>query len=93
MSQQGQTLEYFKTHADNWNKKASDEAYSLIENRHKAVLEVMKGYAVKSSILDVGCGTGQLAIESSCLGWSATALSRSSNTKNRRLNSIPFHNF
>jgi hypothetical protein len=53
MSQQGQTLEYFKTHADNWNKKASDEAYSLIENRHKAVLEVMKGYAVKSSILCV----------------------------------------
>ena len=74
MSQQGQTLEYFKSHADDWNKKASDEAYSLVENRHKAVLEVMKGYAAKSSILDVGCGTGQLAIESSLLGWDATGV-------------------
>ena len=74
MSQQGQTLEYFKSHANNWNEKANDEEYNLIDNRHKAVLEVMKHYSTKPSILDVGCGTGQLAIESSCLGWDATGV-------------------
>ncbi len=69
MNQQNQTLEYFKAHADDWNKKATDEAYSLIENRHNAVLEAMNGFNSNSSILDVGCGTGQLAIAASKLGW------------------------
>jgi 2-polyprenyl-3-methyl-5-hydroxy-6-metoxy-1,4-benzoquinol methylase len=74
MNQQKQTLDYFKSHAEDWNLKATDEAYSLIENRHNAVLEVMKAYSNNSSILDVGCGTGQLAIEASKIGWQSLGL-------------------
>ena len=74
MNQQKQTLDYFKTHAEDWNEKAVDEAYSLIENRHNAVLEVMSHYSKNSSILDVGCGTGQLAIEASKIGWNSLGL-------------------
>ena len=74
MNQQKQTLDYFKSHADDWNEKAGDEAYSLIENRHNAVLEVMKRFSMNSSILDVGCGTGQLAIEASKIGWNALGI-------------------
>ena len=74
MNQQKQTLDYFKSHADDWNQKAGDEAYSLIENRHNAVLEVMKRFSMNSSILDVGCGTGQLAIEASKIGWNSLGI-------------------
>ena len=42
MNQQKQTLKYFKASAENWNQKAKDSDYSIIENRHNAVLEVMK---------------------------------------------------
>ena len=74
MNQQKQTLNYFKSHAEDWNLKAVDETYSLIENRHDAVLEVMSHYSKNSSILDVGCGTGQLAIEASKIGWNSLGL-------------------
>jgi 2-polyprenyl-3-methyl-5-hydroxy-6-metoxy-1,4-benzoquinol methylase len=74
MSQQKQTLEYFKAHAEDWNQKATDATYSLIENRHNAVLDVMSRYCGSSAILDVGCGTGQLAIEASKLGWKSLGL-------------------
>jgi len=74
MDQQKQTLDYFRFHAEDWNRKATNQAYSLIENRHNAVLEVMKGYQHDSSLLDVGCGTGQLAIEASKLGWNSLGI-------------------
>ena len=74
MDQQKQTLNYFKSHAEDWNRKATNQAYSKIENRHNAVLVVMKGYQDGSSLLDVGCGTGQLAIEASKLGWNSLGI-------------------
>ena len=74
MEQQDQTLNYFKSHAQDWQAKATDPTYSLIENRHNAVLESMKGFPSNSSILDAGCGTGQLAIQASKLGWDATGI-------------------
>lgn len=74
MGQQDQTLNYFKSHADDWQQKATNQSYSLVENRHKAVLETMKNFPNGSSLLDVACGTGQLAIEASQLGWSATGI-------------------
>ena len=58
MNQQKQTLEYFKANAESWNEKAKDEDYSIIDNRHNAVLEVMKAYPKESSILDVGAERG-----------------------------------
>ena len=74
MEQQDQTLNYFKSHAEDWQTKAVDQTYSLVENRHKAVFELMKSFPPNSTILDVGCGTGQLAIQASKLGWSATGI-------------------
>ena len=74
MEQQDQTLNYFKSHAEDWQSKATDQTYSLVDNRHKAVFESMKNFPPNSSILDVGCGTGQLAIQASKLGWNATGM-------------------
>lgn len=74
MEQQNQTLNYFKSHAKDWQIKATDQTYSLVENRHNAVFESMKNFPRNSSILDVGCGTGQLAIQASKLGWNATGI-------------------
>ena len=74
MNQQDQALKYFKSHAENWQSKAINSSYSVIENRHRAVIESMKNFPPTSSILDVGCGTGQLAIQASKLGWQATGI-------------------
>lgn len=72
--QQEETLNFFKGHVDAWQKKAEDAVYSVINDRHRAVHEVMKCYPTGSVLLDVGCGTGQLAIEASRQGWDAFGL-------------------
>lgn len=72
--QQAQTLRYFRTHADVWQKEASGGRYSVIDNRHRAVLEVLNGHRGARTFLDVGCGTGQLAIEVNRRGLAATGL-------------------
>lgn len=74
MGQQDQTLGYFRSHADDWQRKAVAQDYSNIENRHNAVLATMKNYPGGSSLLDVGCGAGQLAIEASKRGWQAKGM-------------------
>jgi SAM-dependent methyltransferase len=72
--QQDQTLRYFRTHAEAWHKEASGGHYSVIENRHQAVIEVLKGHPTAQTFLDIGCGTGQLAIEVNRRGLAATGL-------------------
>ena len=74
MSQQDQTYRFFKSHAKEWQIKAEDEVFSTIHNRHQAVMETMKKYPTGSALLDVGCGTGQLAIEASTNGWNSLGL-------------------
>lgn len=74
MSQQKQTLNYFSQNAANWQRAASADSFSVIDNRHSAVLEVMKAYTHVGQLLDVGCGTGQLAIEASKKGWHAVGI-------------------
>jgi 2-polyprenyl-3-methyl-5-hydroxy-6-metoxy-1,4-benzoquinol methylase len=71
MNQQQQTLSYFSRNAEEWQRTASAEKFSVITNRHQAVLEMMKAFPRASSLMDVGCGTGQLAIEASKMGWSS----------------------
>lgn len=74
MEQQDQTLDFFNAFAGDWQRKATSETYSVIENRHAAVLKVMEAFGSGASLLDVGCGTGQLAIEASSRGWKALGI-------------------
>jgi 2-polyprenyl-3-methyl-5-hydroxy-6-metoxy-1,4-benzoquinol methylase len=67
--QQKQSLAYFDSAANEWNFKAEAETYNVIKNRHAAVQEVLATYPTNSQLLDVGCGTGQLAVEASQLGY------------------------
>lgn len=74
MEQQEQALMYFRSHAMEWNQKASMESYSIIENRHLAVLKAMEKYNKHSRLLDIGCGSGQLAILASHIEWDAVGV-------------------
>jgi SAM-dependent methyltransferase len=71
MGQQSQTKSFFKGHANDWQKKAIDDVYSTINDRHRAVHRTLSQYPKGASILDVGCGTGQLAIEAAEKGFNA----------------------
>ena len=68
-NQQKQTLKFFKRHSEEWNKKANDKFYSVMNDRHRAVHRCLDNYPKKSLFLDIGCGTGQLAIEASKNGF------------------------
>ncbi len=74
MDQQKQTLDYFSQNAADWQRAASTAHFSVIDNRHHAVLEVMKEYTHTGQLLDVGCGTGQLAIEAARKGWHSVGI-------------------
>lgn len=78
IEQQSETYDFFNSTAKTWQQKATSKTYNVIENRHAAVLEIMNGFAGEPAILDVGCGTGQLAIEASKRGWKATGIDFSS---------------
>ncbi len=71
-SQQAQTKKYFGQHALDWQRHASGVGYTVIENRHRAVHEIIRAHPVATDFLDVGCGTGQLAIEVAGQGIRAT---------------------
>lgn len=78
MTQQKQTLDYFSANADDWQKKATQKQYSVIDNRHAAVLETIKRHGAVKHFLDVGCGTGQLVLEVAKLGVNAEGIDFSS---------------
>ena len=68
-NQPAQARSYFHASAADWQNKASGAAgYSVIEGRHGAVLNVLKRMPQARRFLDVGCGTGQLAIEVAARG-------------------------
>lgn len=73
-NQQEQTKSFFNRHSSEWQKKANDNVYSVINDRHRATHLTLDQYPIESSLLDVGCGTGQLAIEASERGFSAVGL-------------------
>ena len=74
MKQQDQTKVFFKNNASQWQSKAIDQVYSVINDRHRAVHRTLSNYKKGSSILDIGCGTGQLAIEAAENGYKALGI-------------------
>ena len=74
MDQQKQTRSFFKGHASDWQNKASDEVYSTINDRHRAVHRTLSTFPCGSRLLDVGCGTGQLAVEEASNGFVSLGL-------------------
>jgi|SRR6516225_1850718 2-polyprenyl-3-methyl-5-hydroxy-6-metoxy-1,4-benzoquinol methylase len=73
MDQQGQTLNYFRRHASDWQRKAiaPEQEYNLIEARNAAVLTTLSELGKAGRLLDVGCGTGQLVIDAARRGVAA----------------------
>lgn len=75
--QQEEALRYFKTQAQDWQDKAnvSDEIkVNVIKQRNGYVLKVIKNREETRSILDVGCGTGDLVCEIAKKGINATGV-------------------
>lgn len=65
--QQNQTKKFFEQDASNWNKKSlfdSSKLLNTITERNLYVISQIKKYKLKS-LLDVGCGTGDLSYEAS----------------------------
>ena len=64
--QQREAREYFETHAGDWQEKAktlSKVKFNVIQARNTYVLDVIEGRTHTNSVLDVGCGTGDLVCD------------------------------
>jgi len=73
--QQNQARANFTETADAWQHKSEDEReYSLIQNRNSIVLGKLLNFPQHAKFLDIGCGTGQLAIQAACHGYHATGI-------------------
>jgi 2-polyprenyl-3-methyl-5-hydroxy-6-metoxy-1,4-benzoquinol methylase len=74
--QQDQTRDFFHRIADRWQKQAigSDDAYNIVNWRNQAVLSTLDELPTACRLLDVGCGTGQLAIEAAKRGLEAIGI-------------------
>jgi len=75
--QQEEALHYFKSHAEDWHNKAkaSDEKkVNIIQQRNRYVIDIIKDRKETESILDVGCGTGDLVCDIAKQGIDATGV-------------------
>lgn len=63
-AQQDQTFRFFNQMADDWRTRAEGrgQAVNVIGQRNQAVLEAAEAMGMVSRILDIGCGTGELAL-------------------------------
>ncbi len=76
-TQQAETLRYFSEHAADWHNKALSTAQTkvnVIQQRNGYVLKVIREHAATTSVLDVGCGSGDLVCDIARQGVAATGV-------------------
>lgn len=99
--QQAQTLSFFEGYAANWRDKADGlgafkDKVNVISQRNNVVIQIAKRIGAKTA-LDIGCGTGELTIDLSLLGVSATGVDfaasmiESAKTKSKSSNAQSAH--
>jgi 2-polyprenyl-3-methyl-5-hydroxy-6-metoxy-1,4-benzoquinol methylase len=77
IEQQNESLWYFREHAEDWKNKALSrdrQRVNVIQQRNGYVLHVIKGRSDAQSVLDIGCGTGDLVCDIARLGIAATGI-------------------
>jgi 2-polyprenyl-3-methyl-5-hydroxy-6-metoxy-1,4-benzoquinol methylase len=75
--QQEETLTYFRRHAPEWNEAARgalDKDVNVIRQRNQYVLDVIGKRKSTQSMLDVGCGAGDLVYDAAQIGIRATGV-------------------
>ena len=75
--QQEEALHYFRTHAEDWRKKAeapSEKTVNMIRQRNGYVIDVILNREKTENVLDIGCGTGDLVCEIAGQGIDATGV-------------------
>jgi 2-polyprenyl-3-methyl-5-hydroxy-6-metoxy-1,4-benzoquinol methylase len=76
MKQYDETLRLYRAEADDWQRKSANKEnqFSTIFERNRTALSTLKALGGKRDFLDVGCGTGQLAIAAAQAGHRATGI-------------------
>jgi 2-polyprenyl-3-methyl-5-hydroxy-6-metoxy-1,4-benzoquinol methylase len=75
--QQEEALLYFSEHALEWKNRASsadEQKVNIIQQRNGCVLRVIEQRGTTRSVLDVGCGTGDLVCDIARMGIDATGV-------------------
>lgn len=88
-SQKNQTKSFFETEAKNWSIKSNfkNKVLNTIQERNYYVLSQLKNLKLKS-LLDVGCGTGDLCYEASKYTSNVTGIDFSDNMINLAKNNF-----
>ena len=93
--QQLQTRDYFKKFAEEWGLKAqaiNANGFNVIRERNKFVMDVARENAPINLFLDVGCGTGDLVIQTAEIGINSVGIDfaeemiKEANKKKEKLN-------
>lgn len=74
MKQQEQTFQHFNLNAKDWNEQAKSTNYNTIVDRNNAVIDSVRAHGRVKDFLDVGCGSGQLALQIADLGITSTGI-------------------
>jgi len=75
--QKEEALRYFRDHAEEWQNKAKasgEGKVNIIQQRNGYVIEIIKDRKQTKSILDVGCGTGDLVCDLAKQGINSTGV-------------------
>ena len=75
--QQCEALHYFRAHAEDWSRAASsndEQNVNVIQQRNGYVQKAIAARSKTRSVLDVGCGTGELVHDIAKEGFDAVGV-------------------